>query len=248
MSRAQRALRRGWQAGTAAIHQVRGVQPVVLASLALLVLGSWAFIVLAGEMLEGDADALDKRLLMALRRQDDPAVARGGALAEGAARDLTALGSFTLAALTTLTAAGFLVLCQRRRVAVVLALSAGGGALACMLLKELLGRPRPDAALHLTVVHSPSFPSGHAMMSAVVYLTIAAIVADVLPTLRLRMYAFAVAVGATALVGASRVYLGVHYPTDVLAGWLAGLVWAAACWLAARSWLRRERPLAETAA
>jgi undecaprenyl-diphosphatase len=76
-------------------------------------------------------------------------------------------------------------------------------------------------------------------MSAVVYLTLGALLARLADQRRVKLYFLAVAALLTLLVGLSRVYLGVHYPTDVLAGWSAGLVWATLCWLAARSLQRR---------
>ena len=108
----------------------------------------------------------------------------------------------------------------------VVLIAIGRDVLVSMLLKLGFNRPRPDLVAHGTLVSSASFPSGHSMMSAVVYLTLGSLVARVVQGARLRIYIVAVAVLLTLLVGASRVYLGVHWPTDVLAGWLAGAVWA----------------------
>jgi undecaprenyl-diphosphatase len=114
-----------------------------------------------------------------------------------------------------------------------------GGILLNDVLKGLFGRPRPDTALHLTEVRSLSFPSGHAMESAIIYLTLAALMARLVQGRTLRLYVLAVAALVTLLVGLSRVYLGVHYPSDVLAGWTAGLAWALLCWTTA-SYLQRR--------
>jgi undecaprenyl-diphosphatase len=114
-----------------------------------------------------------------------------------------------------------------------------GGALLSSVLKFFFGRERPDATLHLVTVHSLSFPSGHAMLSAVVYLTLGALLAQVVPRRLDKMYFIIVALVLTLLIGLSRVYLGVHYPTDVLAGWSVGLAWALLCWVVAR-YLRRR--------
>jgi undecaprenyl-diphosphatase len=102
------------------------------------------------------------------------------------------------------------------------------------LLKWAIARPRPTVVPHLEAAIHNSFPSGHSMMSAIVYLTLGSLLAQITPRQRLKSYFIGVALLLTFLVGISRVYMGVHYPTDVLAGWTAGLVWALICWLVAR--------------
>jgi undecaprenyl-diphosphatase len=110
----------------------------------------------------------------------------------------------------------------------------GLGFLLTILLKSMYERPRPDVVPHLAAVYTSSFPSGHSMMSAVVYLTLGTLLTRLVPTPWLKFYFLSVALILTGLVGISRVYLGVHFPTDVLAGWCAGLTWASLCWLVAR--------------
>src|SRR5207302_4145258 len=109
-----------------------------------------------------------------------------------------------------------------------------GGFLISGLLKNHYERPRPAVVPHLSYVYSSSFPSGHSMLSAVIYLTLGSLLARLAERRRLKIYCVAVAMLLTFLVGVSRVYLGVHYPTDVLAGWAAGLAWAVLCWLVTR--------------
>jgi undecaprenyl-diphosphatase len=118
--------------------------------------------------------------------------------------------------------------------------SVGGGIAFSTLFKQGFDRPRPDLVPHATEVYTASFPSGHAMMAAVTWLTLAAMLARVQPTRPLKIYLFALAALITVLVGVSRIYLGVHWPTDVLAGWTAGAAWALACWLVAW-WLGERR-------
>ncbi|TIO49667.1 MAG: phosphatase PAP2 family protein, partial [Mesorhizobium sp.] len=101
-------------------------------------------------------------------------------------------------------------------------------------------RPRPDLVSHLVNETSLSFPSGHAMLSAVTYLTLGSLAARFLPNRRTKIFVLGLAVLTTVLVGTSRVYLGVHWPSDVLAGWCAGFAWAMLCWLAARLLQRRK--------
>jgi undecaprenyl-diphosphatase len=109
------------------------------------------------------------------------------------------------------------------------------------VLKEFFERPRPDLVPHGAEVFTASFPSGHAMMSAVVYLTLGALLARVETGLRVKAFVLSVSVLLTVLVGISRVYLGVHWPTDVLAGWTVGAAWAVMCWLIARVLQRKGR-------
>ena len=113
----------------------------------------------------------------------------------------------------------------------ILILSTTSGIAISLVLKSLFARPRPDIVPHLAEVYTSSFPSGHAMMSDVVYFTLAAIIAPVLKRFWLRFYVMTLAIFLSGLVGLSRVFMGVHYPTDVLAGWAAGATWAITCWL-----------------
>ncbi len=212
-----------------------------LVLLALVAGGMLGFAGLAGEMIEGDYRAVDRAVLLALRTPADPGRPIGAAWVEKAALDVTALGSVTVLTLISVFVVGYLLLAGERRPALLVAIAAGGGSLLVRLLKSGFDRPRPDLVPHLIEVTSPSFPSGHAMGSAMVYLTLGALLARVQHRRRLRLYFPAVAVVLTVLIGTTRVYLGVHWPTDVVAGWLAGACWALLCWLAL-DWLERRSP------
>jgi undecaprenyl-diphosphatase len=209
--------------------------------LALLALagGVWSFVELAGEVREGETERIDRALLLALRSAADPADPLGPPWLEGVARDLTALGGNAVLGLLALMITIFLWLRRLRGAAVLLAASVAGGMLASQVLKFVFERPRPDLVPHGAEVFTASFPSGHAMMSAVVYLTLGVLLARVEPDLRVKAFVLATAVLLTVLVGVSRVYLGVHWPSDVLAGWTVGAAWAAMCWLIARAMQRR---------
>lgn len=211
----------------------------LLAGTVVLLGVALAIINLAGEVIEGDTLEFDKRILSSLRKADDPSQPIGPVWLEVAALDITALGSAAVLGLTVAAVAGFLVLQgMYRHAAFVLAASAGGWLLN-NALKALFARPRPDVVPHLREVMTLSFPSGHALTSAAIYLTLGALLMRVSDRRLTKFYCMAVAMLATLLIGATRVYLGVHYPTDVLAGWLIGLSWALLCWLVARALERR---------
>jgi undecaprenyl-diphosphatase len=207
-----------------------------LTSLALIILGLGlcAFIGIADEVLEGDTLRFDRWLLLALRASGDPGDPLGPAWVEEMFRDFTALGGTAVLGLLTVASVGYLWLTGLRRVAVFLVLAIIGGLLLSLALKTGFHRPRPDLVSHGAMIYTSSFPSGHSMLSAVVYLTGGALLAVVHPARRVRVYLIGCSILAMLLVGASRVYLGVHWPSDVLAGWAAGAAWAAACWLTAQ--------------
>jgi undecaprenyl-diphosphatase len=158
---------------------------------------------------------------------------------EEAARDVTALGGYTVLTLLVAAVTGYLLIARHYPAALLVLASTLGGLLLSHLLKGVYDRPRPDLVPHLTHVSTSSFPSGHAMLSAVVYLTLGALLARLAEGWWAKLYFVGVGVVLALLVGASRVYLGVHYPTDVAAGWCAGMAWAVLCWLATRALQRR---------
>ena len=210
-------------------------------SLALLVLGLgvFVFVGIADEVVEGDTLRLDRWLLLALRASGDPGDPLGPAWVEEMFRDFTALGGIGVLGLLTLASVGYLWLQDLRRVAWFVLAAILGGLLLSLALKSGFDRPRPDLVSHGSMVYTSSFPSGHSMLSAVVYLTGGALLAVVHSARSVRVYLIGCSILATLLVGLSRVYLGVHWPSDVLAGWAAGAAWAAACWLAAQ-WLQER--------
>jgi undecaprenyl-diphosphatase len=207
--------------------------------LGLAVAGVWAFAELADEVVEGATRNLDRDLLLLLRTPGDPADPIGPDWVEEIMRDLTAMGGIAVLTLTTLAVAGFFLLQRKFGSTLYLLVAVGGGLLLSTLAKTLFDRPRPDLVPYGSIVHTASFPSGHSMMAAVAYLTLGVLVARTLPQRRLKVFVLALAALVTILVGVSRVYLGVHWPTDVLAGWLAGVAWACLCMIGAR-WLARR--------
>lgn len=239
-------VRLGW------LKRLGRIKPRDRAELALLIGGIAlllllvVFMKLASEVLEGETQGFDRRILLALRSPDDLSRPIGPVWMLGAALDITALGGATVLGLTVCAVAGFLLLQGLWRRALFVTVASVGGAFLNSALKQLFQRPRPDVVPHLRDVMSMSFPSGHALQSAVVYLTLGALSMHIAERRLTRFYCMTIAMLATALVGVSRIYLGVHYPTDVLAGWLIGLSWALLCWLVERSLerqagLKRER-------
>lgn len=211
----------------------------IAALLCILVLsgGVWGFVELADEVSEGATQSIDETLLLSLRNPADHTDPLGPGWVEELGRDFTALGGVGVLVLISLGALGYLLLARHYRAALFASVAVPGGVLLSTLMKLGYDRPRPDLVPHESIVYTASFPSGHAMMSAVTYLTLAALLIRVQPQLRLKAYILVLAILLTLLVGMSRVYLGVHWPTDVLAGWTAGAAWAALCWLAMR-WMQ----------
>jgi undecaprenyl-diphosphatase len=204
-----------------------------LAGSAALLLG---FAGIADEVLEGDTETLDTALLDLLRGPDGAPFGPGW-LTE-AIRDLTALGSYSVLGLMVVGALGYLLLIGKRVMALLVLIAVIGGSLVSSILKELFSRPRPDLA-HAAEVFTASFPSGHALVSTVTYLTLGVLLARVQRSGRVRVYIIGMAVLLALVVGLSRLYLGVHYPTDVLAGWCLGAAWAGLC-LVGAAWLQRR--------
>ncbi len=191
----------------------------------------FGFFKLASEVFEGETTTLDTRVLTALRDPADPSRPIGPAWLEFAMLDLTSLGSPTVLGLVVVGVVGFLLLQGRYHTALVVFVASIGGELANSTLKDAFMRPRPSVVPHLREVVSTSFPSGHAMESAIIYLTLAAMLMRISERRLTKIYCLAVGVLLTLLVGVSRVVLGVHYPTDVIGGWILGFVWASFCWV-----------------
>jgi len=185
----------------------------------------------------GEATAFDRDILLAMRNAQG---AIGPAWLLSTVRDLTALGSHAVLILVVVIVASYLLLLRDGTTALFVVASALSGTLLNSSLKLLFSRPRPDIISHLTEVASLSFPSGHAAMSAVIYLTIGFLLAGTHRSFVFRAYFIGVAIFLTLLVGLSRIYLGVHYPTDVIAGWCFGAAWALLC-LAGLQALQRNR-------
>ena len=217
-----------------AVRWLTGQEAGVLLAALAIVLALLVFSKTAGEMMEGDLREFDDGVLRMMRSADDPSVPIGPAWLVQVAIDVTALGGTGVLALILLIVVGYLALEGRYdAIALIVVATAGGGVLS-ELLKWWFARKRPEIVPHLVNVGSASFPSGHSLLAVVTYLTLGAVLARFVPRRRSRTYCIVVSLLLALLIGLSRVYLGVHYPTDVLAGWSAGLAWALPCWLVAR--------------
>jgi undecaprenyl-diphosphatase len=217
------------------------VEASVLAVIGLLGALLWLFISIAGEVREGETADWDRRLLLALRSAADPAMPWGPPWMQEMARDFTALGGVAVLSLMTFAVVGYLLLARKRHAAAAVFVAVAGGLILSTLLKLGFERARPDIVPHGSFVYTTSFPSGHSMMAAVTYLTLGALLARVEASVRIKIYLLSVAVILTVLVGVSRVYLGVHWPTDVAAGWTVGAAWALLCSLVMRRLQRRGK-------
>jgi undecaprenyl-diphosphatase len=213
----------------------RGVHPlVVLLMLSLVIL----FGHIVEEMMEGDTSATDNAILLAFRVPGHPATPIGPTWLLQSAIDISALGGFTFIWLFSLVTAGFFALTRRWRLLAIFLAAIGGASVLDALFKISFHRARPEIVPHLTYVTNASFPSGHAMISAATYLTVGAMLVRTQPSKRVRVYLLGVFVVTALLIGVSRVYLGVHWPSDVVAGWCAGAAWALIFWVVAE----RTRP------
>jgi undecaprenyl-diphosphatase len=210
-----------------------------LVALTLLGLAGWGFAETADFVIDGESRALDERILLSMRTTSDPNDPLGPPWVEELARDITSLGGLAFLTLMTLAATGFLLLQRKSHLALYLVLVVSTGALASQSMKSLFDRARPDLVAHGQAVFSSSFPSGHSMMSTLVFFTVGALLASALTSRRLKAYVLVLAALLAVIVGATRVYLGVHWPTDVLAGWTAGCAWALLCWILADFLKRR---------
>lgn len=207
--------------------------PVLLAGI-IVAGGLWGFVELMEVARDTAPHTFDTQILLAFREAGDPGNPIGSPRFEGAVRDITALGSAVVLTLITAATVVYFLLVRRWTTALFVLAAVGGGQILATLLKFGIDRPRPDLVSKLAVETSLSFPSGHAMLSAVTYLTLGTLAARFLPGHVTKIYVFVLAVLLTLMVGVSRLYLGVHWPSDVLAGWCAGFAWAMLCWLAAR--------------
>lgn len=208
----------------------------IAALTALLVLtgGVLAFVELADVMAEEDGRRFDRAILDLLRPfTEDPGRPWGPWWLHEAAADITSLGGIAVLGLFALIAVGFLVMMGKRLSAVLLVAGLAGGVVLSEGLKAVFERERPPAPFQVVETLNASFPSGHALLATVFYLTLGVMLTQAFPRRRFKAYALGVGVILAVMVGVTRVYLGAHWATDVIAGWCVGAAWAMALWLTA---------------
>lgn len=223
----------------------RTVDPSTGDALKASLIGAWSvlaagiigFSTIAFIVTRGLGDELDRRVLLLFHGSDG--VARGPDWLIESISDITALGGYPVIMLVVLLAVCALLATRHATAAGYLVLAIASGSMASTALKLLFSRNRPDFVEHLDRTFTSSFPSAHAMLSMLAWLTLGAVLVRFVTSRRLSIMIIAAAVLLSLLIGSSRVFLGVHWPSDVLAGWLAGIAWASACWLLAHYLSRR---------
>ncbi len=218
----------------------RAPWPLVVGT--MLIAALWVLIHLASEVREGGVLGFDRSLMTAMRVPGQPGVPGGPRWLPSMMRDFTGLGGGPVLTVVVTLVSTFLILRRQWRPAVLIGVATISGGVAIALAKSFFARTRPDLVDHLVDVTSKSFPSGHAGNSAIVYLTLAAVMFPVIREARLRIFVLVAALLLVATIGASRVYLGVHWPSDVLAGWLFGALWALGWWYVEARLLPRRGP------
>jgi undecaprenyl-diphosphatase len=240
-------LKASYQTGRRVVLWLREFDTRLLLAALLTAASLFVFLEIADEVIEGETQSLDERIIVSLREPQDLADPIGPMWLEEAVRDISALGSFVVLMLFVGFVMIFLVLIRRYKASLFVLGAALSGVLVSHSLKLFFSRPRPDIVSHGTNVLTYSFPSGHSMLSAVVYLTLGALLTELVTRKRLKSYFLLVGLFLSFIVGLSRIYLGVHYPSDVIAGWCAGLFWAALITMIARIYtLRAKDPAANS--
>lgn len=207
--------------------------PLALSALLVIVAGVWGLVALTDHVVEGQTQRFDSRVIRWFAGH------RGPQWLQDVGRDLTALGGVTVLTLVTAGVAGFLLISRKRGTALLVIVAVVGGLVIASVFKHCVDRARPPRQFQAAYVFTASYPSGHSALSAVTYLTLGAVLAQAVDRRVLKLYLLAVAAFLTFLVGLSRVYLGVHWPTDVLAGWTVGLIWSLICLIVAHELQRR---------
>ena len=225
------------------INGLKLFEPVVLLAMMLLIFMVMGFTEVADDVMEGDTHGIDTALLMMMRDGNDPQNAGGPPWVEEMMRDVSGMGGILILSFVSLGAAAYLFMRGKIGQGVYLLGTVAVGTLLSNILKAGFDRPRPDLVPHGSYTFTGSFPSGHSMMAAIVYLSVGVLLARAHDNIKLKIYFIALSVILTVAIGISRVYLGVHWPSDVLAGWMAGCAFALTFYMLEWAWMSRTRLL-----
>ncbi|MFC5344259.1 phosphatase PAP2 family protein [Brevundimonas staleyi] len=209
-----------------------------LGALAIVTLGIMTFVEIADDMTEADGQAFDQMVLQWM--QPIAGQPRGPWWLQEAAGDITSLGGIAVLGLFAIVAIGMLLILRKRLSALLLVVGLAGGVALSEGLKAIFERERPPAVYQAVATLNASFPSGHALLSTVFYLSVAVMMTRAFPKKRLKAYVLGVGMVFALMVGLTRVYLGAHWASDVMAGWCVGAAWAMALWLVSYAVERRQ--------
>lgn len=227
---------------TARIIRVARTEIGAVAALMAGTLGLALFFTVAEGVSVGEDQRVDWAILHWLRPfADDPDRPIGPWWLHEAAVDITSLGGISVLLVFALTAIGFLLMHGKKLSAALTLVGLAGGVALSEGLKVIYDRPRPPAEYQLVDTLNASFPSGHALLATVFYLSVGVMITRAFPRARVKAYALFCAVVMVLLIGLTRIYLGAHWASDVVAGWGIGAFWAMLLWLFAYAAERRQR-------
>ncbi len=229
-------MRRLWNHFTTLWDKLDGA---ILLGMSVLLIAGYVLVETIDEVTEGEADWVDHAIVRFIASVNAPN------WFEELMRDCTAFGGVLVLSMMTISVGVFLVIRKQYHALTFLLMAVVGATILSLSLKGFFHRDRPTILEHRSHTMTSSFPSGHAMLSAAVWLTLAVMLARLEKSPFMRAYFIGVGLFISFLVGISRVWLGVHWPTDVLAGWMAGSIWAVLCYFMTRYLQRRgtlERP------
>lgn len=222
--------------------RVARTEIAAVTAMLVMALGVLTFVEVADDMRQADGQAFDAAVLHAVRPfADDPGRPWGPWWLHEAAADITSLGGISVLALFALITFGFQMILKKRLSALLLLVGLAGGVALSEGLKAVFERERPPVEFQAVETLNASFPSGHALLSTVFYLTLGVMLTRAFPRRRLKAYVLGVGVLIAVLIGLTRIYLGAHWASDVFAGWSVGAAWAMALWLVAYAVERRQR-------
>jgi undecaprenyl-diphosphatase len=215
-----------------------GLGIFLIAGIVVAAIATWLFGEVAEVVMRGDTQAFDVAVLRWLGAHHTKVL-------DAAMLEITALGTGTVVLMIVAISALFLALTRHHYSAILLLIATFGGLALNLVLKLRFDRPRPDVFVWGTNAVSSSFPSGHAMSATIVYSTVAYLAARLYKRTWPGVLTMLIAAFVIAAISLSRLYLGVHYPSDVLAGAVIGLGWAAFCMAtleAVQKLIRRRKP------